>query len=169
MQVSFGSFYNFFTIYETNYGVSLDMTIYLWSFGVVVEIFMLFFQGRLLRGNLLFILQLTTFLGAFRWFLIFLFPQNISVLFFAQSLHAFSFALFHSSAISYLFHLYKHKSLAQQFFSGITYGLGGFVGALSAGYIYDSFPKYLFLSATIIAIFATLFLHLWNKKISNNP
>jgi len=164
MQVSFGTFYNFFTIYETDFGVSLDMTVYLWSFGVIAEIFMLFFQGRLLRTNLLLILQITTFAASFRWFLIFLFPQNLAILFFAQTLHALSFALFHSASISYLFHLYKHKPLAQQFFSGITYGLGGFVGALYAGFIYDMFPRQLFLSASIIALGATFFIYLWSKK-----
>ncbi len=165
MQVSFGSFYNFFTIYETDYGVSLDMTIYLWSFGVLVEIVMLYFQGRLLRGNLLLILQITTLASAVRWFLVFAFPQNLTVLFFTQSLHALSFALFHSAAISYLFHLYKHKSLAQQFFSGITYGLGGFSGALLAGYIYELYPRYLFLSSTFLALMAFGFIYLWERKI----
>lgn len=162
MQVSFGPFYNFFTIYETDHGISLDMTIYLWSFGVIAEIFMLFFQGRFLRKNLLMILQITTFATAIRWLLLFLFPQNLVMLFLAQLLHALSFALFHSAAISYLFHLYKHKALAQQFFSGITYGLGGFVGALYAGYIYELFPRYLFLSATFIALFASWFIYMWN-------
>jgi PPP family 3-phenylpropionic acid transporter len=164
VQVSFGAFYNFFTIYETDFGVSLDMTIYLWSFGVLAEIFMLFFQGKLLEKNLLLILQITAFATGVRWFLLFLFPQNLPVLFFAQALHALSFALFHSAAISYLFYLYKHKSLAQQFFSGITYGLGGFSGALIAGYIYEIYPKYLFLSASFIAISACGFLYLWNQN-----
>ncbi|NPA59933.1 MAG: MFS transporter [Epsilonproteobacteria bacterium] len=164
MQVSFGTFYNFFTIYETDYGISLDMTVYLWSFGVIAEIFMLFFQGRLLRRNLLNILLFTTFAAVVRWFLIFLYPQNLYVLFFAQTLHAFSFALFHSASISYLFYLYKHKPLAQQFFSGITYGLGGFVGALYAGFIYEMFPRQLFLSASIIALLSTFFIYLWSKK-----
>lgn len=167
MQVSFGSFYNFFTIYETDYGVSLDMTIYLWSFGVLVEIAMLYFQGRLLRGNLLLILQITTFASALRWFLVFVFPQNLTVLFFTQSLHALSFALFHSAAISYLFHLYRHKSLAQQFFSGITYGLGGFSGALLAGYIYELFPRYLFLSSTFVALAAFGFIYLWERRVKS--
>lgn len=165
MQVSFGSFYNFFTIYETDYGVSLDMTIYLWSFGVLAEIFMLFYQGRLLRNNLIVILQITTFMSAVRWFLIFMFPQNIAILFFAQSLHALSFALFHSAAISYLYHHYKHKALAQQFFSGITYGLGGFSGALLAGYIYEYYPTYIFLSSTFLALGAFGFLTLWKNRV----
>ncbi len=164
MQVSFGSFYNFFTIYETDYGISLDMTIYLWSFGVLAEIFMLFFQGKLLKNNLIIILQITTFTTAVRWFLLFLFPQNILILFFAQSLHALSFALFHSAAISYLYHHYRHKALAQQFFSGITYGLGGFSGALIAGYIYEYYPNYLFLSSTFLALGAFAFLTLWGQR-----
>jgi PPP family 3-phenylpropionic acid transporter len=166
MQMSFGAFYNFFTIYATNNGISLDMTIYLWSFGVVVEIFMLFFQGKFLRGNLLLILQITTFASVIRWFLIFVYAENLVVLFFAQSLHALSFALFHSAAISYLFHLYKHKSLAQQFFSGITYGLGGLSGALIAGYVYELYPKYLFLSSSFIAFGAFMLLSLWKKEVS---
>jgi PPP family 3-phenylpropionic acid transporter len=164
MQVGFGSFYNFFTIYETDYGISLDMTIYLWSFGVIVEIFMLFFQGRFLQNNLLLILQITTSITAFRWLLLFLFPQNIVVLFLSQSIHALSFALFHSAAISYLFHLYKHKSLAQQLFSGITYGFGAFLGALVAGYVYELFPRYLFLSAAFISMLSFYFIYLWAKN-----
>lgn len=164
MQVSFGSFYNFFTIYETDYGISMDMTIYLWTFGVVVEVFMLFYQGRLLRNNLLNILQITTFATAFRWLLLFLFPQNLTILFFSQTLHALSFALFHSAAISYLFYLYKHKSLAQQLFSGITYGFGAFLGALIAGYVYELYPKYLFLSATVLALLAFISLYFWGQK-----
>jgi len=164
MQVSFGSFYNFFTIYVTDHKVSMDIAIYLWSFGVVVEIFMLYFQGALLRKNLLLILQATTFATVLRWFLLFIFPDNITLLFFSQAIHALSFALFHSAAISYLFYLYKHKSLAQQLFSGITYGFGAFLGALIAGYVYELYPAQLFLSAAFIALAATYFLYLWGVK-----
>ena len=165
MQVAFGPFYNFFTIYETDAGISLDMTIYLWSFGVIVEVFMLFFQGRFLRNNLLFVLQIATFSTAIRWFLVFLFPQNLTILFFSQAIHALSFALFHSAAISYLFVLYKHKSLAQQMFSGVTYGFGAFLGALYSGYVYEYMPSYLFLTASFLAALATLSLYLWSKKL----
>ncbi|WP_297440254.1 MFS transporter [Sulfurimonas sp.] len=164
VQMSFGAFYNFFTIYETDYGISLDMTIYLWSFGVLIEVIMFFVQGKFLHFNLLKILQLTILATAFRWLLVFYFPQNLNVLFFAQSLHALSFALFHTAAISYLFHLYKNKSLAQQFFSGISYGLGGFSGALLSGYIYEWYPKYLFLSSSIIVFTAFIFISLWMRE-----
>jgi len=164
MQTSFGSFYNFFTIYETDRGLTLDMTIYLWSFGVIVEVGMLYFQGRFLRGNLLSVLQFTIFATIIRWFLVFAYPTQLEVLFFAQALHALSFALFHSAAISYLFHHYKHRSLAQQFFSGITYGLGGLSGALIAGFIYEYYPEYLFLSSSFIALSAFTMISLYKKE-----
>ena len=169
MQMSFGSFYNFFTIYATDHGIKLDVTIYLWSFGVVFEIVMFFFQAKLLHKNLLSILKFTTFVTAVRWFLLFLFADSLGVLFFTQTLHALSFALFHSAAISYLHNLYKNKTLAQQFFSGISYGLGGLSGALIAGYIYEFYPEYLFLSSAFMAFSSFVCLSLWERevKISN--
>lgn len=165
MQVSFGAFYNFFTIYETDQGVSLDMTIYLWTFGVLVEILMLFFQGRLLKFDLVLLLQITTFSAVVRWFLVYLYPTNLEVLFFTQALHALSFALFYSASISYLHQIYKNKVLAQQFFSGITYGLGGLIGALIFGVIYDYFPQDIFLVAAIVAFGAFVFITLWSRDI----
>jgi len=164
MQVSFGAFYNFFTIYETSYGITLDMTIYLWVFAVVVEILMLFFQGRFLKINLLLILEITTFSAVIRWLLIYLYPQNLTVLFIAQSLHALSFALFYSASISYLHQLYKNKVLAQQFYSGITFGLGGLIGAIGFGYIYEYFPAFIFLVASFVAFISFLSIYLWKKS-----
>lgn len=152
MQISFGPFYNFFTIYETDHGVTLDMTIYLWSFGVIIEVVMFYFQGPLLRKNLLHLIEFTALATALRWFLVYLYPDNLSVLFASQSLHALSFALFHTAAISYLFTLYHDKKLAQQFFFGIAYGLGGFIGAFSSGYIYELWPEFLFLFAALISL-----------------
>lgn len=154
MQVSFGPFYNFFTIYETAHGISLDMTIYLWSFGVVAEIVLFYFQGPLLRRNLPALLQFSAGITVMRWLIVWALPQNLPLLFAAQSMHAISFALFHTAAISHLYTLYAEKKLAQQFFFGISYGLGGFFGAVGSGYIYEYFPSALFLSAAAAAALA---------------
>ena len=165
MQVSFGAYYNFFTIYETASGVSLDMTINLWVFGVIVEIFMLFYQGKLLKLNLLYVLEITTLSAVVRWMLLYLFPQNLIILFFAQSLHALSFALFYSAAITYLHQLYSSKVLAQQFFSGMTFGLGGFVGAITFGYVYEYFSSYIFLMASFVALVSFVSIYFWSKDV----
>ena len=164
MQVSFGAFYNFFTIYATDNGISMQMTINLWVLGVAAEIIMLYYQGGFLRRNLLVVLEVTIFITAIRWFMVYAFGDNLYILYFSQTLHAFSFALFHSAAIAYLHHLYKNKALAQQFFSGITYGLGGFSGALLSGVIYEYYPSYLFLSSALLAFGAFLFMHYFKRS-----
>ncbi|MGB5965727.1 MAG: MFS transporter [Sulfurimonadaceae bacterium] len=167
MQVSFGPFYNFFTIYETAHGISLETTVYLWSFGVIAEIILFYFQGPLLRRNLLKLLEFSLLITVIRWLLTYLFPENLTVLYFAQSLHAFSFALFHTAAISHLYEIYSERKLAQQFFFGISYGLGGFIGAISAGYIYELWPSMLFLYAAFVALGALLSIRLSTKLPAN--
>ena len=85
MQLAFGGFYNFFTIYASSYPIGLgtynispmDMTIYLWSFGVICEVFMLYFQAPLLQNNLLSVLQFSVAITVFRWLLLASFPQNL--------------------------------------------------------------------------------------------
>ena len=155
MQVSFGPFYNFFTIYEKEHGLSYTTISYLWTFGVVAEIVMLYFQGPILRRDLLRILQLCSFITAGRWLLVQFFPTNLPLLYFAQSLHAFSFALYYTAAISHLFAIYKNKTLAQQFFGGISFGLGGMVGSFLAGLFYG---EYLFAYAALVALLSALVL-----------
>jgi len=161
MQLAFGGFYNFFTIYETAHGISLEMTSWMWTFGVICEIFMLFFQGSLLQKNLLNILKIATFVTTVRWLLLYLYPDSIGISFASQSLHAISFALYHTATITYIFLLYTQKRLAQQFVLGIGFGLGGSLGALLAGQIYG---EYLFLVEAIITFGAFLMLVVHSRR-----
>ena len=163
MQVGFGGFYNFFTIYETSHGISLEMTSWMWSFGVICEVVMLYFQGPLLQRNLLRLLQFATLITALRWMVLYLFPDSVMLTFASQSLHAISFALYHTAAITYVFSLYTQKKLAQQFFLGIAFGLGGSVGAMLSGQIYG---EHMFLIEALITFiaFMVLLLHQRRKK-----
>ncbi|MBL0707505.1 MAG: MFS transporter, partial [Sulfurimonas sp.] len=156
MQISFGAFYNFFTIYELDRGISLEMISYLWAFGVICEILFFYFQAPLLKLNLLKILKFSVFVTMIRWLLLFIFPHSLTMLFVAQSLHAVSFALHHTVAISLLYGVYENRKLAAQFYYGFSFGLGGFVGALLAGYFYGD---YLYLYAFFMALlsFVALF------------
>ena len=164
MQLAFGGFYNFFTIYETAHGISLEMTSWMWTFGVICEIFMLFFQGVLLQKNLLNILKIATVITVIRWLFLYLYPDNIYITFASQSLHAISFALYHTATITYIFSLYSQKRLAQQFVLGIGFGLGGSLGALLAGQIYG---EYLFLVEAIITFGAFLMLVIHTHRVNS--
>lgn len=161
MQVGFGGFYNFFTIYETSHGISLELTSWMWSFGVICEIVMLYFQGPLLQRNLLTILQFAIIVTVVRWLMLYLFPASIVLTFASQSLHAVSFALYHTTAITYVFSLYTQKKLAQQFFLGIAFGLGGSVGAMLSGQIYG---ENMFLIEAIITLMAFFVLRIHNRR-----
>lgn len=160
LQLSFGGFYNFFTIYETAHGISLEMTSWLWSFGVLCEIAMLYWQGPLLRRDLLGLLEFAVATTVLRWGILWLWPDSLPAAFIAQSLHAVNFALYYSAAIAYIFELYRQKKLAQQFFLGITFGLGGSLGALLAGWIYEWAPQELFLVEAFVAFASWLAIRL---------
>ena len=164
-QLSFGGFYNFFTIYETSSGLELDIVSYLWIFGVACEIVMLIVQGRFLNQNRLLQLILISIIATtIRWLLVAFFPTNIPLLMLSQSIHALSFALYYSASIAYIYTLYSQKVLAQQFFLGIGFGLGGGVGALIAGVIYKFSPKGLFIFEAFIVVVAALMLMIHQKR-----
>ncbi len=163
MQVGFGGFYNFFTIYEVAHGFSLETVSWMWSFGVICEIVMLYLQGPLLRQNLLLVLKIATFATSVRWILLYLTPDSIYMVFVSQSLHAISFALYHTAAISYIFMIYPQKRLAQQFFLGIAFGLGGAIGALLAGQIYGESMFLIEAGITLLSLSA-LFAHTYKNQ-----
>ncbi len=130
---------------------------------MIAEIIMFYFQGNLLRRNLHALLSVTAAITTLRWLLVALFPNSLVMLFASQSLHAFSFALFHTASISVLFSLYKARRLSQQFFFGISYGLGGFVGAIGAGFVYQYTPAYLFIAGAVAALGATIAFRVNNR------
>lgn len=161
MQVGFGGFYNFFTIYESGHGISLEVISWMWSFGVLCEIVMLYFQGPLLQRNLLRILQFAMLVAALRWAMLWLYADSVILTFASQSLHAVSFALYHTAAITYVYSLYTQKKLAQQFFLGIAFGLGGSVGALLSGKLYG---EHLFLYEALITLLGAVALLIHQKR-----
>ncbi len=156
MQLSFGGFYQFFTIYELDKGVDMEVISWMWSFGVLCEVVMLYFQGPLLKKNLLTLLQISIALTSFRWFMLYIYGDSVPAVFASQAIHAFSFALYHTAAISYVFILYSNKKLAQQFFLGIAFGLGAFVGSITAGIMYGPY-LFLFEAGAAFLAFAVLF------------
>ncbi len=153
MQVSFGAFYNFFTIYENAHGISLQEVSYLWSFSIVCEMVVFYFQSKLLKRDLRFLIAFSTLVTSFRWLVIYLFPSSLPLLYFQQSLHAISFALYHGAVLNYLYKIYQNKKLSFQFYYGFGFGLGGFLGSILSGYFYG---ENIFLYASLIAFFGYL-------------
>ncbi|WP_457560692.1 MFS transporter [Caminibacter sp.] len=154
LQISFGGFYSFFTIYVTSHGISKEWVGWLFAIGVTAEIIVFLIQHRFINKKPpLFWIKLSIFLTSIRWGILYLFPSSLTLIALSQTIHAFSFALFHTSALLYLNKKYENKTLAQQFYAGIAYGFAAFLGSVLAGLWYG---ENLFLIESIIAFLGVL-------------
>ncbi len=150
LQISFGGFYNFFTIYLINHGINKEYVGWLWGIGVTAEIVVFLIGHRFLhRLKPLKWIKISIFLTSIRWLMLYLFANSLVLIAASQLLHAFSFAIFHTSALLYINKKYEHKTLAQQFYAGIGYGLAAFLGSIISGFLYG---EHLFLYESIIAL-----------------
>ena len=75
-------------------------------------------------------------LTVIRWWLIAFYVEYLSILLFAQLLHAASYGLFHASAIHLIDGYFSGKiqGRGQALFASISFGLGGSLGSLVSGY-----------------------------------
>ena len=163
MLVSHGPYYTFYSIYLENHGYSRGMIGLLWAIGVMAEVIVFLMMHRLLLNVDMRKLLLVSFvLTALRWLLIGVFVDNLSVLFFAQLFHAFSFGVFHAVSISLVHQFFtgRHQSRGQALYASLSFGAGGAVGSLLSGVLWDRIdPAWLFAIAALVAGFA--FLVVW--------
>lgn len=163
MLMSHGPYYTFYSIFLENHGYSRGMIGLLWAIGVMAEVIVFLMMHRLLLSVGARQLLLVTFLlTALRWVLIGHFVDNLSVLFFAQLFHAFSFGIFHAVSISLVHRLFtgRHQGRGQALYASLSFGAGGAVGSLLSGLLWDQIdPAYLFSLAAAVAFIA--FLIVW--------
>lgn len=154
LQISFGGFYNFFTIYLINHGIDKKYVGWLWGIGVTAEIIVFLIGHRFLHKlKPLKWMKISILLTSIRWLMLWLFANSLLLISASQIIHAFSFAIFHTSALLYINKKYENKTLAQQFYAGIGYGLAAFLGSIISGFLYG---ENLFLYESLIALFGFL-------------
>lgn len=141
MQASHGPYYSFYSIYLEEHGYARWLIGQLWALGVIAEIAVFLLMHRWLprfgaRRLLLASLALTTL----RWLLIAYFVDNLAVLVFAQMLHAASFGVYHAVAITLIHKFFtgRHQGRGQALYSSLSFGAGGAVGSLYAGYLWGA-------------------------------
>jgi PPP family 3-phenylpropionic acid transporter len=141
MQASHGPYYSFYSIYLEDHGYPRWLIGQLWALGVAAEIGVFLLMHRLLprfgaRPLLLASLALTTL----RWLLIGWFVGSLPMLIFAQTLHAASFGIYHAVAITLIHKFFtgRHQGRGQALYSSLSFGAGGAVGSLYAGYLWEA-------------------------------
>jgi PPP family 3-phenylpropionic acid transporter len=158
MLMSHGPYYTFYSIYLENHGYSRGMIGLLWAIGVMAEVIVFLMMHRLLLNIGIRQLLLATFLlTALRWMLIGFFVDNLSVLFFAQLFHAFSFGVFHAVSISLVHQFFTgiHQGRGQALYASLSFGAGGAAGSLLSGVLWDRIDHaWLFCLAALVAVIA---------------
>jgi PPP family 3-phenylpropionic acid transporter len=153
MQASHGAYYAFFSIHLMELGYGGAAIGALWAFAVLCEVLLLFridgIVSRLGTGR---VQQICTAAAALRWVIIAA-TGSVVPLVFAQALHALTYAAFHVSSLREVHLRFEagSRTTGQTMYSGLTFGLGIFVGTLLAGRLADTigFPGLFSLSAGI--------------------
>lgn len=141
MSAAHGAMYVFYAIYLESAGYSKTVIGALWTVGVVAEIVLFLRLPQLQRRFTLRALLLASFAcAAARFLAIGWGVEWLAVLAAAQLLHAATFGAFHASAVAAVHRLFPGALAArgQALFSSVTYGLGGAVGSLAAGWSWES-------------------------------
>lgn len=141
MQASHGPYYTFYSIYLEGLGYSKTLIGALWAFAVLCEIGVFLLMPRIMaRIALRKVLMASFALAALRWLLIGYFPENLSLLIFAQLLHAATFGMFHSAGMQIVHRFFtgRHQFRGQAIYGSLSFGGGGALGSLFSGYLWAS-------------------------------
>ena len=159
-QAAHGPYYAFLSLYLETFGYSGKAIGLLWGFGVAVEVGMfVLFPRLLLRFGPRRLMLAALALATVRWLLIGHCAGELSWLLFAQTLHAFSFGVFHAVSI-HLIHQFFPGTLqgrGQALYSSLSFGAGNAAGSLAAGYLWQGLgPAAIFDLAAVLGALAWL-------------
>lgn len=150
-QLSFAPYYNFFTLFLERHDYSRGMAGFLWALAVLAEIGLFLVMGRLItafgaRRLMLAVLAAT----AVRWGLTPLVVDSLPLLILLQLSHAFTFGAYHSLAMYYVQQFFPGslQGRGQAFYNAAAYGIGGSIGSLGSGYLWQHLsPEAVFFAA----------------------
>jgi PPP family 3-phenylpropionic acid transporter len=160
MQMSHGPYYAFYSIYLEGHGYSKTLIGELWALGVLAEVGLFIVMHRLLeRWGARRVLVVSLLLATVRWLLIGIYPDSLTVLLFAQLLHAATFGTFHASAIHLVHHYFpgRLQGRGQALYSSLSFGAGGALGSLGSGFAWEGLgPTTTFALASAVALIGAI-------------
>ena len=165
LQLAHAPYYVFYSIYLNHHHYSASLTGFLWALGVFAEIILFIYIRRgLKRFSLRTLLLSSILLAIVRWLIIAWCADYFWLLFFAQLLHAATFAGVHVAAI-HLVHLYfgdRHQGKGQALYASSSFGLGGMLGSYYSGYYWESFgAEFVYSMAAAFCSIALVIVYIW--------
>lgn len=154
-------YYGFYSNYLAEFNYSTSKIGTLWVAALIAEIIMFSQSKKLLHR----FSQHSLFIACFvitglRWLTVAFFPTLFVVQMLAQTLHAFSFALFQAVAMQFIFkHLEHHEQSRAQALYMSCWGLGVALGTGITGYFWEATGGSFWFAAAgiLIILFAVVF------------
>lgn len=152
MVFAHAALYVFYSLYLADLGYDKFEIGLFWALGVAAEVIFFYFQSKVLsRLDAEVVLQLAFGIGVFRFILIAFFPFTW-VLILAQLMHAATFGAHHSAATKLLQRWFTGplQARGQALMATVSYGLGGTLGGLVAGWLWEATqPRNVFVMAAL--------------------
>ena len=173
LQASHGPYYVFFTIYLESNGYTRSAIGFYWALGVLAEIIVFMLMVKWLpRFGARNLMLWVAFLTALRWVLLASFVDSHLIIFFSQLLHAASFGVFHAVAINLIHQHFpgKLQGRGQAIYSSLSFGAGGAVGALYAGYLWASYGASVsyYFAAVLCLLAAVVIIIAWERMTAQS-
>jgi PPP family 3-phenylpropionic acid transporter len=140
MAVAHGALYAFYTLHLQRGGYASTMIGALWTLGVLAEIVVFLFLPAVFRRFALSAILLASFLAAgVRFAAIGWAGDILTILVFAQLLHALTFGAHHAASVAVVRRVFPESAQArgQSLYTSVSYGAGGAAGAMLAGWAWE--------------------------------
>jgi PPP family 3-phenylpropionic acid transporter len=167
MAFAHGPYYTFYSIYLVEHGYSKGVIGWLWAVGVICEIGVFFLMYRVMRRfSLKQVLAFSFSCAVARFLMIGWGVEWPIVVLLAQILHAATYGAHHVAAMMVVHHFFRgrHQAKGQAFYTSFTFGVGGTLGGIFSGFVWEWLgPGFTF---SISAAAALLGLGLIVRKVS---
>lgn len=157
LQLSFGAYYTFFSLYLENYDYTRTTIGLLWALGVLAEVLVFLVIHRFMpKMGVSYLFFWSLLLTSVRWFLTAFFADIVWVMIAVQCVHALSFGAAHAASIELIRQFFKGKNAGQgnALYSSLTFGVGGAIGAIASGVLWDINPQLLFVVSGVAVFLA---------------
>ena len=157
MVFAHASLYVFYSLYLEKLGYEKSVIGLFWMLGVGAEVIYFYFQNVAFKKfPAQKIIAITCMIGFVRFLAIAYLPYFWPLLI-GQVLHAFTFAAHHSASIKYMQGWFQSgmQARGQALYTSVSYGLGGTIGGLAAGWVWEKFgPNHAFGMSALACLIA---------------
>ncbi|MSQ55910.1 MAG: MFS transporter [Betaproteobacteria bacterium] len=156
MSAAHGALYAFYSIHLVQHGYSKTLVGVMWTVGVVAEIGVFLALPWLFgRFSHRMVLAVSFAAAALRFAAIGWGAASVAILVAAQLLHALTFGTYHAAAVAVVHRLFPGplQVRGQALYASLSYGLGGMVGMLLAGWLWQSWgPEVTFTASALFGV-----------------